>query len=203
MMGSEFLEVLAEHGPARLVRDDSADIARRFEVHHTDPDGLACRAIYPQQRFFDAISDYYACVLDAVDESVRETLETGFKWLLAMSDRDPTAMEPLMTDGFVFVDDRSLGWPELTKQGFLDATAAARGTEGLHLVRMFHVVSARGAVSTTGAWTENFGQWQEYELGVAVNTVADGRIDRTEFIPVERLGDALRAFRVLTGEQPR
>ncbi len=51
----------------------------------------------------------------------------------------------------------------------------------------------------SGAWTRNFGQWQEFEIGVFVNTVAEGRCDRTELFPVERLDDAVQRFWALTG----
>lgn len=62
-----------------------------------------------------------------------------------------------------------------------------------------HLATNRGSVAMSGAWTRNFGQWQEFEIGVFVNTVAEGRCDRTELFPVERLDDAVQRFWALTG----
>ena len=186
--------------------------AALHEVHMGTDDGLISRmlsivmlgesGLHALQITFDiddlsaALEELDRLYLEGEAAEYAEIYETARQQTRGMNERDRNSLEANMTDDYVAIDHRKIGWPELDREGRLERYETLG--PGLAVITEIHALARHGLVVAM-----EFRQvGAEFALGVLGLTIwQDGKFSREETFDPDDLDAALARFAELDPER--
>lgn len=185
-------EILSECAPGlRLTRLPGPEGG--FEV---EAGGTVRR--YADADLFGAIEHYMRALCQMQEPAAARALSVGVAVNIAMGARDFASLGDLVADDIAYVDHRPLGYEELNLDSGVQLMTEFGDQPNRYLARALHVAGGKGWVTTGGWWTRHVGDWREFEIGVTVCVVADGRLVRADLFAEESVDAALALFQTST-----
>ena len=153
---------------------------------------------YADADLFGAIEYYMRALCQMQEPAAARALSVGVAVNIAMGTRDFATLGDLVAEDIAYVDHRPLAYPELNLDSGVQLMTEFGDQPNRYLARALHVASGKGWVTTGGWWTRHVGDWREFEIGVTVCVVEDGRLVRADLFAEESVDAALALFQTPT-----
>jgi hypothetical protein len=188
----EVFGVLAWRGERLALVDRGIDseraVVRDVAVVEVDADGLVLAVdLYDTDALAEALDELDRRFAEGEGRAFETEIEVASAGGRAIAAGDPEAVAALLTDDFVFVDHRPIGWGEQDRDSYLAAIAARPDTLGRG------VTIARELHPRPGAFLSRHEIRTDMDVAKAGITVAKLRGDRVERMEVFAEGDLAAA----------